>query len=106
MENPFSSNDAARSIWLEFVDKVEGYNEPGRFTAMTGFEWSSSPMGNNLHRCVIFADGADKTSRTMPFSLFDGGDPEDLWKYMAGYEEKRPAAGCWPFPTTAISATA
>ncbi len=86
--NPFSSDDAARSIWTDFVEKAETYNEPGRFTAMTGFEWSSSPMGNNLHRCVIFADAADKTSRTTPFSLFDGGDPEDLWKYLAGYEEK------------------
>ena len=45
-------------------------------------------MGNNLHRCIIFADAADKTNRTVPFSLFDGGDPEDLWRYLAGYEEK------------------
>ena len=88
LQNPFSSNDAARSIWGNFVEKAEGYNQPGRFTAMTGFEWSSSPQGNNLHRCVIFADGADKTSRTMPFSLFDGGDPEDLWRYMGSYEDK------------------
>ena len=88
LQNPFSSNDAARSIWGDFVEKAEGYNQPGRFTAMTGFEWSSSPQGNNLHRCVIFADGADKTSRTMPFSLFDGGDPEDLWRYMGSYEDK------------------
>jgi hypothetical protein len=88
LENPFSSNDAARNIWIDFVEKAEGYNEPGRFTAMTGFEWSSSPKGNNLHRCVIFADAADKTNQTMPFSLFDGGDPEDLWEYLAGYEER------------------
>jgi len=88
LKNPLSSNDTARSIWVDFVEKAEGYNEPGSFTAMTGFEWSSSPMGNNLHRCVIFADGIDKTSRTLPFSLFDGGDPEDLWKYLAGYEKK------------------
>ena len=54
---------------------------------MTGFEWSSSPGGNNLHRCIVFADAADKTSQTTPFSLFDGGDPEDLWKYLASYEE-------------------
>lgn len=87
-ENPFSSNEAARHIWLDFVKKAETYNEPGRFTAMTGFEWTSSPDGNNLHRIVIFADGADKTSQTMPFSLFDSENPEDLWKYLAGYESK------------------
>ncbi|MCZ6771235.1 MAG: DUF3604 domain-containing protein [Proteobacteria bacterium] len=86
--NPMSSNDAARSIWIDFVEKAETYNEPGRFSAMTGFEWSSSPDGNNLHRVVIFRGNADKTSRTIPFSLFDGDDPEDLWKYMAAYEDK------------------
>jgi hypothetical protein len=86
LTNPFSSDDAAVSIWVDFVERAESYNEPGRFTAMTGFEWSSSPKGDNLHRCVIFADGADETSRTLPFSLFDGGDPEHLWAYMADYE--------------------
>jgi hypothetical protein len=88
MKNPFSSDEAARGIWAGFVKKAETYNQPGHFTAMTGFEWSSSPMGNNLHRCVIFADGDDKTGQTIPFSLFEGGDPEDLWKYLASYEEK------------------
>jgi hypothetical protein len=87
LRNPFSSDDAARSIWDSFVKKVDTYNEPGRFTAMAGFEWSSSPLGNNLHRCVIFRDDASKTSQTVPFSLFDGGDPEDLWEYMSGYED-------------------
>ena len=88
MKNPFSSDDAARGIWSEFVKKAETYNQPGQFTAMAGFEWSSSPKGNNLHRCVIFADGDDKTGQTVPFSLFDGGDPEDLWKYLANYENQ------------------
>ena len=86
LKNPFSSDEAARSIWGEFVEKAEAYNEPGRFSAMTGFEWTSSPAGNNLHRCVIYADGADKTGQTLPFGLFDGGDPENLWNYLAGYE--------------------
>jgi hypothetical protein len=87
-ENPMSSNDAARSIWIDFVEKAEGYIQPGVFSAMTGFEWSSSPQGNNLHRVVIYRDGADKTSRTVPYSLFDSEDPEDLWGYLARYEEQ------------------
>ena len=52
------------------MKKAEGYNAPGRFTAMTGFEWTSSPGGNNLHRVVVLGDGADKTSQIVPYSLF------------------------------------
>ena len=86
--NPFSSDAAAQSIWLDFVKKAEQYNEPGRFTAMTGFEWTSTPKGDNLHRVILFADGAEKTSQTLPFSMFDSDRPEDLWEYLAGYETK------------------
>jgi len=87
-ENPFTTNDAAKSIWVDFVKRADTYNEPGRFTAMTGFEWTSTPNGNNLHRVVLFADGADRTSQTFPFSSFDSFDPQDLWKYLANYEAK------------------
>jgi len=86
--NPFSSDELTLSIWREFVKIADTYNEPGRFTAMTGFEWSPTPAGDNLHRVVVFRDGADKTSQVVPFSLFDSQDPEDLWKYLAGYEAK------------------
>lgn len=79
---------AARDIWKEFVATADRYNEPGVFTAMTGFEWTSQPDGNNLHRVVVFADGAEKTSRVMPFSLLDSQDPADLWRYMEDYEAR------------------
>ena len=88
MVNPFSSDKAARGIWQDFVEIADSYNEPGRFTAMTGFEWTSTPKGDNLHRVVILADGTDKTSQTMPYSTFDSQDPEDLWKYLANYEKE------------------
>jgi hypothetical protein len=87
-ENPFEAGDIARSFWVDFVNKADNYNEPGSFTAMTGFEWTSTPAGDNLHRVVIFADGSDKTSRTLPYSMFDSADPQDLWKYLANYEDK------------------
>ncbi|MEM9018515.1 MAG: DUF3604 domain-containing protein, partial [Verrucomicrobiota bacterium] len=46
------------------------------------------PGGNNLHRNVIFRDGIDRTGQVYPFSQYDSADPEDLWDYMAAYEEK------------------
>ena len=86
--NPFSSDDLTRSIWGQFVRIADQYNEPGRFTAMTGFEWSSTPDGDNLHRVVVFRDGNDKTAQVLPYSTFDSDDPQDLWKYLAAYEAK------------------
>ena len=87
-ENPMSSNDAAWSIWREFVHKADQYDQPGRFSAMTGYEWTSTPNGNNQHRVVILADGAEKTAQSLPFSMFDSADPEDLWDYLSDYESR------------------
>ena len=84
--NPFSSQELVRSIWKDFVKIADQYDDPGRFTAMTGFEWTFTPKGDNLHRVVVFADGAEKTSQTTPFSFFDGPDPQQLWDYLAAYE--------------------
>ena len=49
--------DLARSVWERVVDIASDYNEPGFFTAFNGYEWTSAPTGNNLHRNVIFRDG-------------------------------------------------
>ena len=56
------------------------------FTTLHGFEWTSVPGGNNLHRTVIFRDNADRVNQIIPFSAFDSQDPADLWKFMDGYE--------------------
>ena len=73
-------------IWLDITKTVDSYNDPGQFTALAGFEWTFTPQGDNLHRVILFEDGADKTSQTRPFTFFDGSDPELLWDYLAGYE--------------------
>ena len=80
-----------RTVWERQIAAAEKFNEPGRFTAFIGYEWSSlnnQEFPSNLHRVVIFKDGADKTGRILPFSTFDSPDPEQLWEYMATYEEK------------------
>ena len=76
------------STWQEVVANAERFNEPGRFSAIVGYEWTSMPNGNNLHRVVVFADGADKAGRTVPFSSIDSADPEKLWAYLADYERQ------------------
>jgi hypothetical protein len=88
-EELIKSEDFKRSMWNDFIKISDEYNNPGVFTAFSGFEWTSSAeRGNNIHRVVIFADEADRLSRTLPFSLFDSEDPEDLWNYMSKYESK------------------
>ena len=77
----------AAGAWAEATEAVEKFNDPGVFTTLHGFEWTSAPEGNNLHRTVIFRDGVDRVKQIIPFSSFDGQDPEALWKYMDRYEK-------------------
>ena len=81
-------DDLTRSMWERLTAAAERFNEPGKFTAMIGFEWSSSPGGNNLHRNVLFRDGKGRADQVIPFSNYDSTDPEDLWAWMKAYEER------------------
>ncbi|WP_170756094.1 DUF3604 domain-containing protein [Ruegeria lacuscaerulensis] len=76
------------TAWDSATTNADEYYQPGTFTTFHGFEWTSHPGGNNMHRVVIFRDGKDRTSQVFPFSQYDSTDPEDLWDYMAAYEEK------------------
>lgn len=76
------------SIWQSAVHMAEEANQPGIFTTLAGFEWSSSPQGNNMHRVVVFADDSDKVTQVVPFGATDSDDPEALWEYLADYERK------------------
>ncbi len=82
---------AYRSAWRETIKAAEEANEPGRFTAFIGFEWTSNTGGNNLHRNVIFREDGAKASLVEPYTTVKplGSDnPRDLWKWMAETEQK------------------
>jgi Protein of unknown function (DUF3604) len=88
-DDPLSSDtELNRTVWNRIVEAAERYDAPGVFTALHGFEWTSSYEANNLHRVVIFRDDADKVRDLIPFSNYDSPDPEDLWKWMKAYEER------------------
>ena len=57
-----------KSVWEQYTALAEKYNEPGRFTAMIGYEWTSVPKGNNLHRNILFRDGKSRADQIFPFS--------------------------------------
>lgn len=76
------------SIWDRITRQADAANEPGRFTALIGFEWTSMPRGDNLHRVVVYRDGAERAGQRVPASSFDGDKPEDLWDFMEAYERE------------------
>jgi hypothetical protein len=77
-----------KSVWQQYTATAEKYNTPGLFTALIGYEWTSVPGGNNLHRNVIFRDDKDKADQVLPFSAWQSEDPEKLWEWMEQYEKK------------------
>ena len=88
MYNPGSPG--YRSTWELIIKSAEEANEPGKFTAFIGYEWTSLVSGNNLHRNILFRDNADKASQVEPFTNYPPGssNPRDLWNWMAAYESK------------------
>lgn len=85
-EDPLAETDFNKTMWQRMTEAAERHNDPGSFTTLIGYEWTSGPQGNNLHRNIIFRDGKDKADKVIPFSAYDSDDPEDLWKWMESYE--------------------
>ena len=80
-----------KNLWEKVIDDAEAFNDPGRFTAFIGFEWTSLIKGNNMHRVVMMRDGAVRARQVVPFTMTapqGSPDPRDLWKYLAKYENK------------------
>ncbi len=78
---PIKSDKAVRNAWNAYTALADRYNEPGRFSAIIGFEYTTMG-GNNLHRNVLFRGDATEANRLVPFSQFDSQNPEDLWKFL------------------------
>ena len=70
--------------WKKAVEAANRHNDPGRFTALIGYEWTSVPGGANLHRNVIFAGD----SAPLPYSVLQSDRPEDLWQWMERSREQ------------------
>lgn len=74
-------------IWNDYLTTTDKFNEPGKFTTFPGYEWSSLPGGNNLHRIVMFRDGKDKLTNHYPISSSFNSDPQALWDGLQAYED-------------------
>jgi hypothetical protein len=80
-----------KSVWQRIIKAAEQYNDPDKFTAFIGYEWTSLVKGNNMHRNVIYRDGAEKASQLVPYTTTapqGSPNPRDLYKWLTMYEEK------------------
>ena len=86
-ENPQVVSDRTfrYSVWNNIIQTADKHNDPGRFTAFSGYEWTSNTPAA-IHRVVIFKDDHDRVSKVLPFTKYDSDRPEKLWAYMTNYE--------------------
>lgn len=87
MLNQDGAAERTKSVWNSNTEAIEKYNEPGKFTAFHGFEYTLMQGGNNLHRNVIFRDGADKVSKIAPIDPTYKATPDEIWNFMEAYEK-------------------
>lgn len=89
LTDPERQRKTSTNIWTGHSTLVERYNEPGKFTAFMGFEYTLMPGGNNLHRVVMFRDGKSRTDQVLPYDPGQGDTPvSQLWDYMDNYEKR------------------
>ncbi len=71
--------DTSRSAWRTIVESADRHYVPGKFTTFRGYEFTSAPDGQNLHRNVIFAGAR---APDLPFTALESQNPEELWRWM------------------------
>jgi len=75
------------TVWDEVCQDAETFYQPGLFTTLIGYEWTSMITGDNLHRVVLHRDGGDKACQVLPYTAQDSTDPEKLWDALEHYEK-------------------
>ena len=69
----------AGSVWQELQSITNAHNIEGEFTAFNAYEWTGNPLGNNLHRNIIFRN---EHVLALPVSHYDANTPELLWQEL------------------------
>ncbi len=76
----YATPELRASMWESFVEAADRHYEPGKFTTLYGYEWTSIPRGANMHRNVFFRE----TPGPYAFSAFDSNLPSELWSHLEG----------------------
>ncbi|MEH6836639.1 MULTISPECIES: DUF3604 domain-containing protein [Falsihalocynthiibacter] len=80
----YQGPETTKSGWQLIIDAAEEHNDPGVFTALIAFEWSSAPKGGNMHRNVIFRDNIVPE---LPLSSYDTNKVEELWEWLQATQD-------------------
>ena len=78
-------------VWEDIIKTADQFYDPGKFTSLIGYEWTSIPKGNNMHRNVILRDNGDRARQVIPLTTqppLGTTDPLDLYQWLADYEAK------------------
>jgi len=84
----FDKDSIKQAAWDDIIAAASRHDAPCSFTSLIGWEWTSTPGGNNLHRVVFMPDGEEKAAQFIPFSSFDGDKPEELWAWLEETSER------------------
>lgn len=79
---------SAANAWARVRAMADAHYQPGTFTTLLGWEWSSIPGGANLHRVVITDADGELAGEFLPFSSTVSPFPEDLWQWLADTSER------------------
>ena len=80
----YATPELRMSMWQSYIEAADRHYEPGKFTTIYGYEWTSIPRGANMHRNVFFKDKPP----TIAYSAFDSIHPEDLWTHLEGLRQQ------------------
>ncbi|MEJ2257215.1 MAG: DUF3604 domain-containing protein [Woeseiaceae bacterium] len=82
MLNDLHGGTKRSTAWERQIDDAERHNDPGTFTTLIGWEWTSTTGGSNLHRVIFQAEGGAVAKQYLPYSTLESDDAEDLWRWL------------------------
>jgi hypothetical protein len=79
---PPGAETSRTNAWRRIGEAADAHDEPGRFTALIGWEWSAVPGGSNLHRILLTDADGEGAGQFTPYGSDSSPYPDDLWSWL------------------------